>query len=750
MATKIALAAIIPLTLAGSLWVALPAAETPAANPPPAGVSEARFRVGTQVINPGLEAFTATTGRIGNTFLRNGGYGFEPVQLRNRFSAAADGENSITIEQTPLTGYDSHRQGLYDDAEVLVFRITEGKFRLVRSDRVAVGGHKAGGWNNKLGGDQLLPPTASTWTGGLETWSRPEAPYWFALVSVDKQGLQSAPSTPVLFERTATEVKKATDEGLIVFKSQRGRNAPKSGEQAGSLPAPTGLNVTTDAATGQPAFTWTPVGDPAVVGYRLLRSDLDPATHEGYRLDLAGKAANADERIKTGDMIVVRKELSQTSRRQHFSNRIYDSKEKRQFLPEGIDFQPDEDPALAWSLERHPADSPVVGGGQTAARFDIRDGREFAFAPYAYGPSGQHWWPTFLPDRDYAVEFWAKADKPLSASFALTGFYEPKGKNPVAPATFALTTAWQRFTHIFRVPVRYDGTGSMGGYKLAVTGPATLWIDNVRLIEAGTPYAALTPDDAKMFGEARVSAIRTHAFIKTGITTYSMEQLLAPAGAINGTQGNTVPQTLAIMEQVKARPWLQIEMHMAPEEWKGLVEYLAAPYDPAVDTPASKPWAARRHAQGRTRPWSESFDRMYFEISNETWNSLFGPWNFMRGMKDSATGAELDRGTVYGLFQEWVIDQLSASPWWKQAGLDRKVEFVIGGWGTQTKPDGSDRRCIQRRLGRGRRPDDPERRLAAAHPVLRRPGRIDPFARFRRLSRGREGRRPRQLRQRRL
>jgi hypothetical protein len=134
-------------------------------------------------------------------------------------------------------------------------------------------------------------------------------------------------------------------------------------------------------------------------------------------------------------------------------------------------------------------------------------------------------------------------------------------------------------------------------------------------------------------------------------------------------------------------------MHMAPEEWLGLVEFLAAPYDPAGDTPAAKPWAARRHAQGRTKPWSESFDRIYLEISNETWNGLFAPWTFGE-MTDAATGAALDRGTVYGLFQEWVIDQLAASPWWKQSGLDRKVEFVIGGWATQTKPDGYGQRAI--------------------------------------------------------
>jgi hypothetical protein len=133
---------------------------------------------------------------------------------------------------------------------------------------------------------------------------------------------------------------------------------------------------------------------------------------------------------------------------------------------------------------------------------------------------------------------------------------------------------------------------------------------------------------------------------------------------------------------------------MTPVEWKGFVEYLAAPYDPAKgDTPETKPWAAKRFAQGHPKPWSEVFDKIYFELSNETWNSLFAPWTF-EGMPDAATGENLDRGTVYGLFQEWVIDQLKSSPYWAEAGLDDKVEFVIGGWPVQKDAYGYGQRAI--------------------------------------------------------
>jgi hypothetical protein len=177
-----------------------------------------------------------------------------------------------------------------------------------------------------------------------------------------------------------------------------------------------------------------------------------------------------------------------------------------------------------------------------------------------------------------------------------------------------------------------------------------------------------------------------------------MAQLTGPAGTTNTyngyVSGDTLGQTLAIMDRIGTRPWIQVEFHMNPEEWLGLVEFLAAPFNPAAgDTSETKPWAARRAAQGRTAPWTDAFDRIYFELGNETWNGLFAPWTF-ESMPDHGSGRMLDRGTVYGLFQEWVIDTLKSSPYWAAAGFDNKVEFVIGGWATQTAANGYGPRAI--------------------------------------------------------
>ncbi len=118
---------------------------------------------------------------------------------------------------------------------------------------------------------------------------------------------------------------------------------------------------------------------------------------------------------------------------------------------------------------------------------------------------------------------------------------------------------------------------------------------------------------------------------------------------------------------------------MSPEEWLGLVEFMAAPFNPKTDTLGAKPWAYKRYRQGQTAPWTDAFDQIYFELGNETWNRLFYPWIF-DGMTDAVTGAQYTGGQVYGLFQEYVISILRGSPYWQQSNLDKKVKFVVGGW----------------------------------------------------------------------
>jgi hypothetical protein len=106
------------------------------------------------------------------------------------------------------------------------------------------------------------------------------------------------------------------------------------------------------------------------------------------------------------------------------------------------------------------------------------------------------------------------------------------------------------------------------------------------------------------------------------------------------------------------------------------VEYLAAPYDPAVDTPGAKPYAHMRYRQrGHGTPWTDAFAEIILEFGNETWhNGVFEDWlGFHKHHWVHAGGPE------YGFFAQYLIDVIKSSPYWASEGLDGKVRFVLGG-----------------------------------------------------------------------
>ncbi|WP_159966785.1 hypothetical protein, partial [Profundibacterium mesophilum] len=88
-----------------------------------------------------------------------------------------------------------------------------------------------------------------------------------------------------------------------------------------------------------------------------------------------------------------------------------------------------------------------------------------------------------------------------------------------------------------------------------------------------------------------------------------------------GQEGFSLPQHLDIIEAGGSKPWLQFDWVWDEDEFLGLAEYIAAPYDPATDTPASKPWAYKRHAAGRTAAPIDSFGTILMEFGNENWNT---------------------------------------------------------------------------------------------------------------------------------
>jgi len=640
----------------------------------------ASFIVTEQVVNKNVEPFTATINAFGNALVTAS---FEPAVYRTRFFPEEDAPDRIILSAKTITGYDVLREGFYDGAEVRVYRIVDGKVRIVRRDRVAQGGSPMSGWVLASGDGKLVPvkngAAKSQYCFAFDEFNRTDVPYWFTVASVDKNGVESEKATAVRVERAKGKlVSRLEQTERIDFKPPK--NVPPD-----ALPPekPQALSASYEVATGTAILNWEATAKEAIAGYRVYRSDYAPETHRnGYYLKLEGGVPKDPEAtIRKGDWVIVGKTFTSFSRNQYHSNRVWGSHQNKAAMPNGMSVFPDEDPALTWVLEPHAKETAVTEAGATCAKFSLKEGAQLLFEQYIYGPTGQSWYHVLKPGQKYVVEFWAKQEGMTNSTaiFKLNGFYNKK----VEPKTFSIGQAWQLFRATFTVDQLYEGKGSIGQTSLGFNGPGTLWLDNYRVYEEAAPFLDYMPQEYADLKSSGMQALRTHAFIKSSTHTHDMEQLTNPRGAISGLEkGNTLPQTLGMMEKAGVLPWLQVEMHMTPEEWLGFVEYLAAPYDPAKDTPAAKPWAYKRFAQGRREPWTDAFSRIDFEISNETWNWLFQPWVF-ESMSDGKTGRNYHRAEVYGLFQEHVIDCLKASPYWASSGLDKKVRFILSGWRVQ-------------------------------------------------------------------
>ena len=647
-------------------------AQSADAPPPPQNFVErpAIFEITTDVLNPGVEPFTVTGPSFGNSLKRGAKGGFEPFSFRDRLTAAQDSPDRVySPGGTGLSFYDTYASGFLDGAEVRVYRVIDGLMRLVRQDTVPAGGSVIEQWDYSTA--RLIAPDATTGSYSWDSWNRPGSTRWLTVFAIDRAGNRSAPAAPVQVSFVIPEKGAKGDDRTVAFRAGRASDA------ATPLPAPQNLRVE-PGPDGIFRLTWDAVQSPALAGYAIAKTDTDPARHRGAYLQLSRPPATPEEEIKRGDLVIVAKEMA-PFRPEYLSNRVgRNTNTMTGLLPYGV---PN---ALAWDTESwrlapHAPGTPVEEPGKTYLEMTVRSGEK------------QHVGLSSIPDlsstrqsyypvprsTDYTMEVWLKADRadapPVVFEYngdkTIGGFVEP---TPLQP-----DTTWKKFTHTFK------GQAADSGFHaylvLTCEGPATYSIDNFRVYRADTPYLDYTPEEYARLTESGMMSYRTHGPIKTGRNTYSMEQFIQPAGLAEGiARGNTLPHALRMMEKARLRPWLQIEYHMSPAEWLGFVEYMAAPYDPKTDTPQSKPWAHARAKQGRTAPWTDAFDRIYFEISNETWNQMFRPWIFT-DMTDTVTGKTIPRGGVYGLFHDHVVEVLRSSPYWTE-DVEKKFIQVMGGW----------------------------------------------------------------------
>ncbi|MEM9707010.1 MAG: hypothetical protein AAF850_13145, partial [Pseudomonadota bacterium] len=102
------------------------------------------FKITDKVINPNLQPLSANYFGQGNGSNIIGGQGaFEPVVYRKAVLARSNDGNFIQVSAGDSSDWGAIKSGALDGAEIRVYRIIDGKFHLIRQDKVANDGHIA-------------------------------------------------------------------------------------------------------------------------------------------------------------------------------------------------------------------------------------------------------------------------------------------------------------------------------------------------------------------------------------------------------------------------------------------------------------------------------------------------------------------------------------------------------------------------------------------------------------------------------
>jgi len=318
----------------------------------------------------------------------------------------------------------------------------------------------------------------------------------------------------------------------------------------------------------------------------------------------------------------------------------------------------------------------------------------------ATGNKDSFWYGQLDEGVTYRYEAWVKVDGAKSGSVHL-GFGEG---NPGAwrrgyfgvsvGQDFSVDDEWTLIGFEFTAPQTPE-SGGIEGAVLQYAGEGNLLVDNVKIqpvYERGDTEKPFVINQ-RLFktlmdnqpATGRKGALRSWA----GLTQASMDDLLRWSipcefnleGRVRLNtikRGPAFPKALTILEATGDRtetrmvPWLIAQVTHSPEEYRNLIEYLAAPYDPAVDSPESKPYAHRRTLhRGHSRPWTEDFREVIIEFGNENWhNRQNSGWIGVGRFSAVHQG-----GPEMGVFTRYLVEEIRQSPYWDEA----KIKINVGG-----------------------------------------------------------------------
>lgn len=609
------------------------------------------------------DAVFVDRGRPGPTSLRHTinthdmgtAFGRMPSSMRppwyiERYSVAGVDPVSKVLKIDNLANYDSFAKGIFDGAELVVFHVSPERIaeraRPIRVVETRIRHVASATWDRYVPKGSTLELRASP-----QSFSRPGAPYVFAVASVDAQGNRSAwVATPE--GRSAARMNRASDSppdrpdtersALPALPSAGTFDAVAAPETA--LPAPRDVRLSTDNEGRQFVITWSAAPDEgAVAGYVVARS------YEASFEPVSELRVDDVEGVRPGDFFYLRLRNDGTKTRQQLlSARVENTPTLAQwgFVPGNLraPFRGDE-PGLDWSWH------DVEGTGHL--RLDLAPGKRFGWwVAKHFGPrSPDLYHPPMKPSTEYTLTFRGRA---IGSPKVVRIDWQTADD---ATSMIEVGTEWGAYRATIRTPAAMsDRTRALIVTATFEGGPQGASFDVIDLSCVETRYASdpTAPTDEQL-AEMRACRPRYNRFhlVKGSPFGISALDFMSEVGLSN-RDGLSLPHTLRwtaacnadlAPEELATRgmnPWIQVPAYWRADEYRALAEYLCTPYDPAVDTREAKPWAYLRHSQGRAEPWQSAFPELMVEAGNEPWNAQQGFYHYVGLDEHARSGGRIN------------------------------------------------------------------------------------------------------------
>ena len=452
-------------------------------------------------------------------------------------------------------------------------------------------------------------------------------------------------------------------------------------------------NVTAVAGDGYVHLSWSPSPTAGVVGYRVYRAEL-PRTQQRQRVYLSKGApalhhydyVHIEKRIMRGDPIWAHPRV-----RTGTIGETWDAGAETH-----TDIRRVAHPGTLPAEFKFPGDSCLQITATVAQSLEI--GGPYIFYPDNPASGESEWYSQLEPGKRYRYEAWMRQSglgNGGQVALSFNQYYE------AIAHTFTVDGEWRLCSFEFTAPAR-PTTGMHSRPVFRITGPGTLWVDNIRLFRADNDAdltATIAPPSPLVFDEQMASQpatgekgmLRSMSVLLNKASMASNLSLHRDASltmnwyqSASSASNMTLPVFLSYALRTgssaadRMKPWLNVSSNTREDEWLALIEYLGAPINPndPADV-AAKPWAYLRYQQrGVATPWTDEFARIYIEFANETWHNgaVSDEW-FGWSTSGNVHGGAFEFGLAAHYITSYVRDHSASYGALNTAG---KLRFVMG------------------------------------------------------------------------